>query len=106
MANYVRGEIVAELDGQQWTLCLTLGALAWLENKLGATNLAGLAEKFSSGSLCSDDLVSVITAGLRGGGYTVTEVEVEQMRVEGGASGYIQVAVRLLEATFTPLGTE
>ena len=31
MANRYRGEVTAVLDGRQWTLCLTLGALAELD---------------------------------------------------------------------------
>jgi hypothetical protein len=49
MANPARGEIEAFLDGRQWTLCLTLGALAELEASLAAGDLMGLARRFEAG---------------------------------------------------------
>jgi hypothetical protein len=39
MTNRQRGEIEALLDGRNWTLCLTLGALAELEAALAAGDL-------------------------------------------------------------------
>ena len=106
MANRIRGEIAATLDGKSWVLCLTLGALAELEDGLGAGNLGALAQKFSGGNLKSADLLKIITAGLKGGGYELNDEEVAEMRVDGGVSGYVDIAARLLEATFTPLEPE
>ena len=103
MVNPVRGEISAELDGKQWTLCLTLGALAHLEHALGAENLGELSQKFASGQLSANDLLKIITAGLAGGGHTLSEDEVAEMRVDGGVAGYVEIAARLLTATFTPV---
>ncbi|MEM7214841.1 MAG: gene transfer agent family protein [Pseudomonadota bacterium] len=103
MVNSIRGEIAAELDGKLYRLCLTLGALASLEEKLEANSLAALGERFSSGKVRSDDLIKVITAGLFGGGNELSEAEVSQMRVDGGVSGYVEIAARLLEAAFTPV---
>lgn len=102
MVNPLRGEIEAELDGRKWTLCLTLGALAGLENALGVESLSELSQKFASGSLRSSDLLKILSAGLFGGGYVLSEDEVAEMRVEGGVNGYIEIVTRLLEATFTP----
>lgn len=102
MVNHLRGEISAELDGKSWTLCLTLGALAALENDLEVKNLGELSEKFSNGNLSASDILKVIRAGLSGGGYTLTTDEVADMRVEGGISGYVEIAARLLQATFSP----
>jgi len=101
--NPQRGEISAEIDGKQWTLCLTLGALASLEAALGARNLADLSSKFSSGMLSADDLIKIITAGLAGAGHDVTESEVGAMTVEGGVATYVEIAARLLTATFSPM---
>lgn len=106
MVNTRRGEISAELDGKPWTLCLTLGALASLEDDLDAGNLNELTSKFSSGDLSASDILKTIKAGLLGGGYTLTLEEVSNMRVEGGVSAYVEIAVRLLEATFSPLKDE
>lgn len=100
MANLIRGEIDAELDGKTCRLCLTLGALADLESSFGEPDLMALAERFESGRLKSDDLIRVIGAGLRGAGADVSDKEVAQMRVPNGAAGYVDVVARLLSATF------
>ena len=103
MVNTIRGEVEATLDGKSWTLCLTLGALASLENELGVENLNELTSKFSKGTLSASDILKIIKAGLSGAGYTLTTQEVADMRVDGGVSGYVEIAARLLEATFSPL---
>lgn len=106
MVNSLRGEIGAELDGKTWTLCLTLGALATLEKQLDAESLTALSNKLSNGKLKASELIKIIHAGLVGGGYTLSVEEVAEMRVEGGIASYIDIAVRLLQATFTPLEHE
>lgn len=102
MVNRHRGEISAELDGNRFTLCLTLGALASLEDSLGAANLAELSNRFSDGTLGALDLIRIITAGLNGGGHEVSEDDVASMKVKGGVSGFVDIAAELLTATFVP----
>ena len=103
MAIAARGEITAILDGKPFTLCLTLGALASLEESLGAQNLSELAGRFASGTLTADALIKVLAAGLKGGGHDFSEGEVAAMKAEGGAAAFVDIAARLLDATFTPL---
>ncbi|MFD0934127.1 GTA-gp10 family protein, partial [Methylobacterium trifolii] len=55
MANRRRGEVPLDLGGERYTLCLTLGALAELEDALRAGDLAGLADRFSDGRLAARD---------------------------------------------------
>lgn len=100
MANIHRGEIAAEIGGETRVLCLTLGALAELEARLGAGDLAGLAERFAEGKVSARDLTAIIGAGLRGGGNAISDDDLAQMSVEGGLRGAAQVAVKLLQATF------
>ena len=50
MANRHRGEIEAELGGRTFTLVLTLGALAELENAYGGEDLIAIAERFEKGA--------------------------------------------------------
>jgi hypothetical protein len=100
MPNLHRGEIAATIGGEVRTLCLTLGALAELEARLGATDLAGLAERFASGRIAARDLLAIIGAGLRGGGHVMTDDALAQMSIEGGLKGAADIAVRLLRATF------
>lgn len=100
MANRRRGEVVAVLDGRAHTLCLTLGALAELEGRLGAGDLEGLARRFEEGRLTAAEAIAVIGAGLRGAGHEVSNEAVAAMRIEGGAAGYVRLVAELLEATF------
>lgn len=100
MANKHRGEVTARLDGKDYTLCLTLGALAELEQAFGAEDMVALAGRFERGRLSAWDAIRVIGAGLRGAGHDVTDEQVAGMRTQDGASGFVVIVVDLLEATF------
>ena len=100
MANRPRGEISARLDGREWTLCLTLAALAELEAAFGAGDLGALAARLGSGQLTARQLTAIIAAGLRGGGHDIGDGEVAQMRCEGGMAGMARIAAELISATF------
>lgn len=91
---------VIRLDGEERTLCLTLGALAELEARLGAGDLTGLAERFAGGKVSARDLMAIIGAGLRGAGHAISDAELARMRVEGGLKGAAEAAARLLKLTF------
>ena len=99
-ANPHRGEIEAELDGETYRLCLTLGALAELEQRLGAADLLALAERFEQGRIAAGDAISIIGAGLRGAGHDLTDEAVANMGTRAGAAGFIAIVARLLRATF------
>lgn len=98
--NRRRGEVSAIIDGKERRLCLTLGALAELEDAFAADNLGALAERFQSGRLSARDLIRIIGAGLRGGGAEVSDAEVETMRIDGAAAGAAALAAELLSAAF------
>jgi hypothetical protein len=98
--NRRRGEVEAVLDGRAHRLCLTLGALAELEDAFALEDIASLAERFGSGRLSARDLTRIIGAGLRGGGTATTDEEVAAMAVEGGAAGAARIAADLLAAAF------
>jgi hypothetical protein len=100
MPNHHRGEIEAEIGGARRKLVLTLGALAELEAVFGADDLEALAERFGSGRLKARDLTRIIAAGLRGAGEDVSDDEVAEMAVAGGAAGYVRIAADLIAATF------
>jgi hypothetical protein len=100
ITNKYRGEITARLDGRDWQLCLTLGALAELEAKLGEEDIGALAKRFSSGRLSAGDMLAIIAVALRGGGHDVGDNEVGEMRSENGVTGYAQIVAQLLQATF------
>jgi Phage tail tube protein, GTA-gp10 len=98
--NRRRGEIGAVFDGKEYRLCLTLGALAELEDAFGIGDLNALAERFSTGRLSARDMMEIIEAGLRGGGQDVSAAELGAMSCDGGLAGFAKVAGELLEATF------
>lgn len=100
MANAQRGEIEAVFEGEVRVLCLTLGALAELETRLGAGDLVGLSERFAGGRVTARDLTAIIGAGLRGGGNAITDDDLARMSIEGGLKGAAEIAARLLRATF------
>jgi hypothetical protein len=107
MVNSHRGEIEAVLGGVPYTLCLTLGALAELEQVFGESDMLGLAERFQTGRISAGDALKIICAGLRGAGHEVSEDEVAKLPVPGGASGFVDIVARLLNATFgAPGGDE
>lgn len=100
MANRHRGEIEADIGGVRRRLVLTLNALAELEDAFGADDLVALTERFGAGRMKARDLTRIIGAGLRGAGESVSDDEVAAMAIDGGAQGYVRVAVALIAATF------
>ena len=101
MVNRYRGEVAVELDGKQWVVCLTLGALAEWEAAFEVDDLSALATRFGSGKLSAKDMLRILGAGLRGAGHPLTDEEVAEMQVRGGALGYAQIVSELLKATFS-----
>ncbi len=69
MANPFSGEVAVWIDGRRHVAKLTLGALAALEGELGADSLIGLVERFEGGRFATRDVIAVLVAGLRGGGW-------------------------------------
>ncbi len=98
--NRRRGEIAASLGGKPYRLCLTLGALAELEDAFAAEDISALVQRFSTGRLSARDITRVIGAGLHGGGNEVSDGQVEAMTCDGGAAGFATIAAELLSATF------
>lgn len=100
MANRHRGEIEAEFGGKRYTLCLTLGALAELEQAFGASDLVDLTRRFETGRLAARDLIAVIGCGLRGAGSPLGNDEVASFSIPEGLHGFVRIAAALLAATF------
>ena len=98
--NRHRGEIAANMGGAERRLCLTLGALAELEAALGAGDLSALAERFGQGRFSANDLITILHAGLKGGGHNFDREEVASLHVEGGLPAYAAIVSELLQATF------
>ena len=80
MANAWAGEVEVTLDGVPHVARLTLGALAELEASLGTGSLVDLAERFESGRYAARDVLGLIVAGLRGGGWHGTAADLSCFR--------------------------
>ncbi len=106
MANPFRGEVEISIDGEFRTMRLTLGALAELEEKLGCESLLDMISRFETGGFRVTDLVALITAGLKGGGWKIGEGELLKRTIDGGPLAAAQAAARLLKITFTLPGED
>ena len=106
MANPWRGEVELVIDGEARALLLTLGALAELEARLKAESLMDMIGRFETGGFRVADLIALLTAGLNGGGWRISEAELLARRIEGGPLAAAQAAAQLLKITFTVPGED
>ncbi|WP_370228334.1 gene transfer agent family protein [Cognatishimia sp.] len=100
MANPWTGEVALVVDGQRHVLKLTLGALAELEDGLKAGGLVDLVERFEGGAFSSRDVLALLVAGLRGGGWRGDPADLMAADIEGGPMGAAKVAAQLLARAF------
>ena len=100
MSNPFAGEVNLVVDGQPRVCKLTLGALAELEAGLGAATLVELVERFEGGAFSSRDVMALLVAGLRGGGWRVTPDDLLSVEIAGGPVGAAKVAAELLACAF------
>ncbi|MCZ0810704.1 MAG: gene transfer agent family protein [Pseudomonadota bacterium] len=104
MANPWAGEVALVIDGQRHVLKLTLGALAELEAGLESDSLVDLVARFESGAFSSRDVLRLIVAGLRGGGWRGQAGDLVSAEIEGGPLGAAQAAAQLLARAFMAPG--
>lgn len=104
MANPWAGEVALVIDGQRHVLKLTLGALAELEAGLETGTLVDLVERFESGRFASRDVLRLIVAGLRGGGWRGQASDLITAEIEGGPMGAARAAAELLARAFMAPG--
>ena len=102
MVNPHAGEVALVLDGARFTLKLTLGALAELEEGLQGETVLQLIERFEAGAFSTRDVLALIVAGLRGGGWTGTAADLLQVEIEGGLMAATKAAAQLLARAFAP----
>ena len=100
MSNPFAGEVTVTLNGQDHVAKLTLGALAELEAALGADSLMALVQRFESGGYGSRDVLALIVAGLRGGGWQGSAADLLSADIAGGPIVAAQVAAQLLARAF------
>ena len=101
MANPWAGEVSVTLNGEVHVARLTLGALAELEAELGTGTLVELVERFEAGRFSTRDVLMLIVAGLRGGGWTGRAADLVDVQIGGGPVAAAQVAAQLLARAFT-----
>jgi hypothetical protein len=99
-ANRRRGEVEAVIDGERRILCLTLGAIAELETAFGVDNIADLAGRFSGGRLSTRDVMTILAAGVRGGGNRLDDEDLADLSIEGGLEGAVRLTADLLASAF------
>lgn len=100
MTNPWRGEVALVIDGVQRRLKLTLGALAELEARLQSGSLVELIRRFEASDYSSADVLALIVAGLRGGGWRGSEADLLTAEIEGGPVQAARIAAQLLARAF------
>lgn len=104
MSNPFAGEVTITLDGTAHVAKLTLGALAELEAALGEDSLLALVERFESGRFSSRDVLALVVAGLRGGGWRGAASDLIAANISDGAGtgpvAAARIAAQLLARAF------
>ena len=100
MANPWAGEVAIVIDGERQVMRLTLGALAELEASLRVGTLVEMIERFETGAFSSRDVLAVVVAGLRGGGWPGRAEDLIAAEIEGGPIAAAKLAGALLVRAF------
>lgn len=100
MANPHAGEVAVWLDGRRHVARLTLAALAELEAALGEDSMIALVERFEGGRFSSRDVLAVLVAGLKGGGWKGEAGELMTVDLRGGPIAAAKAAAELLARAF------
>lgn len=102
MGNPWAGEVSIRIDGELRAMRLTLGALAELEAGMGEDTLVALVERFEGGRFSTRDVLALIVAGLRGGGWSGDARDLVAADIEGGPVQAARLAGQLLARAFAP----
>ncbi len=102
MTNPLAGEVTVQIDGVPHVCKLTLGAIAELEARLESDSLMELVTRFEEGRYSGRDVLALVVAGLRGGGWQGGTSDLLSADIEGGPLGAAKVAALLLARAFTP----
>ncbi len=100
MVNPWAGEVALVVDGQTRVCKLTLGALAELEAQLQTGTLVELVQRFETGAFSGRDVMALIVAGLRGGGWRGSAADLLSAEIASGPVGAAKVAAELLARAF------
>jgi hypothetical protein len=88
------------IGGEQQVMRLTLGALAELEAGLESGSLVDLVARFEGGAFSTRDVLALIVAGLRGGGWRGSAADLLSADIEGGPLAAARAAAELLARAF------
>ena len=88
------------INDETHVMRLTLGALAGLEDRLGAGSLLELVQRFESNSFSSRDVLDLLGAGLEGGQCGVTAEDLLHADIGGGPMAAARAAAELLARAF------
>ena len=102
MTNPLTGEVTVDINGTPHVAKLTLGALAELEATLGMDTLVDLVRRFEGGGYAGRDVMALIVAGLRGGGWQGQAGDLLTAEIAGGPVQAAKIAAQLLARAFTP----
>lgn len=100
MANPWTGEVAIVIDGASHDCKLKLGALVELESMLGTGSLVELIRRFDGGAFSGADVMAVVVAGLRGGGWQGGAADLLTTEIAGGPIGAAKAAALLLARAF------
>jgi hypothetical protein len=96
MPNPHRGDSELVAGNNRYTMRLTLGALAEIEDALGLSSLGDIATRLKS--LATSDIAAVASALLHGGGHTISATDVLAFDCDLGT------IVRAIAGAFTAAG--
>ncbi|MEM7643473.1 MAG: gene transfer agent family protein [Pseudomonadota bacterium] len=94
------GEVALVVDGERRVCKLTLSALAELEASMEADSLVALVDRFETGGFRARDVIALLVAGLRGGGWVGGARDLAAAEIEGGPVEATRVAALLLGRAF------
>src|SRR6185295_12926803 len=94
MSNRIRGDVELLAGGRAYTMRLTLGALAEIEDGLGLADLSEIETRLQK--LRAADLAIVAAALLRGGGHDISPADVLRLQADMGA--LVQAVMRAFDA--------
>lgn len=100
MTNKYRGCIAQDFNGFSYNLCLTLGALAELEEALNCQNISCLFKKFQEGYFSTQDIIKILGIALRAGGSDIQDKDIHKWPLDRGFLIYVNTVSRLLQETF------
>ncbi|MDV7145089.1 gene transfer agent family protein [Tropicimonas sp. TH_r6] len=100
MANPWAGEVLIHLDGKPHVCKLTLGALAELEGGLEDETFVELVERFEAGRFRARDVLALVVAGLRGGGWQGSTKDLRTVEIDGGPTEAARAAAQMLARAF------